>query len=170
MELSLLPKNYPQVPFPIKEDFVFTWVIKIKIEVTGAVKLRLWIATAEAVVAATVVTQTDENIVHTDVMLFNRWPYDDVSLTNHEIRTDLLEKMMEATQEFFKMPLEEKKKFSQEAGDLEGYGHAFVVSEDQKLEWADLFYVCTLPLRYRKTRMFNKLPVNYRSLSIPLYV
>ncbi|KAL8088547.1 protein SRG1-like [Apium graveolens] len=83
-------------------------------------------------------------------------------LTNHGVRTDLLDKMMEATQEFFKMPLEEKKKFPQEAGDLEGYGQAFVVSEDQKLEWADLFYVCTLPLRYRKAHLFNKLPLNYR--------
>lgn len=94
-----------------------------------------------------------------------------LQLTNHGVRTDILDKMMKATQEFFKMPLEEKKKFPQEEGDLEGYGQAFVVSEDQKLDWADLFYVCTLPLRYRKAYLFNKLPIDYRSHNFPkLYV
>lgn len=34
-------------------------------------------APAEPVVA---VTKTDENLVHTDVTLFNRWSYDDVSV------------------------------------------------------------------------------------------
>ncbi|KAL1805722.1 hypothetical protein ACET3Z_028790 [Daucus carota] len=83
-------------------------------------------------------------------------------LTNHGVSTELLDKMIKATQEFFKMPLEEKKKFPQEAGDLEGYGQAFVVSEEQKLDWADIFYVCTLPLRYRKAHLFKKLPIDYR--------
>lgn len=35
-------------------------------------------APAEPVVAVT--KTTDENLVHTDVMLFNRWSYDDVSV------------------------------------------------------------------------------------------
>ena len=86
-----------------------------------------------------------------------------LQLTNHGVSTELLDKMIKATQEFFKMPLEEKKKFPQEAGDLEGYGQAFVVSEEQKLDWADIFYVCTLPLRYRKAHLFKKLPIDYRS-------
>ena len=34
--------------------------------------------TAEPVAA--VVPKTDENLIHTDVMLFNRWSYDDVSV------------------------------------------------------------------------------------------
>lgn len=35
-------------------------------------------APAEAIVAPA--TKTDENLVHTDVMLFNRWSYDDVQV------------------------------------------------------------------------------------------
>ena len=37
-------------------------------------------ATADPVAAAIAVPKTDENLVHTDVMLFNRWSYDDVSV------------------------------------------------------------------------------------------
>ncbi|KAK1378521.1 putative Senescence-related protein 1 [Heracleum sosnowskyi] len=59
-------------------------------------------------------------------------------LTNHGVRNELLDKMIKATQEFFKMPLEEKKKFPQEAGDLEGYGQLL------------------------KAYLFNKLPIDYR--------
>ncbi|KAL1805724.1 hypothetical protein ACET3Z_028792 [Daucus carota] len=65
---------------------------------------------------------------------------------------------------FFEMPLDEKKKkFPQAAGDLEGYGQAFVVSEEQKLDWADIFSVVTLSVRYRKLHLFNKLPAEYRN-------
>ena len=79
---------------------------------------------------------------------------------------ELLDKVIRSTKEFFEMPLDEKKKFPQAAGDLEGYGQAFVVSEEQKLDWADLFYVVTLPVRYRKLHLFNKLPVQYRSVNL----
>jgi isopenicillin N synthase-like dioxygenase len=47
--------------------------------------------------------------------------------------------------EFFKLPMEEKKKYWQELGDLEGYGQAFVVSDEQKLDWGDMFYMVMLP-------------------------
>ncbi|XP_017222204.1 protein SRG1-like [Daucus carota subsp. sativus] len=83
-------------------------------------------------------------------------------LTNHGVSKELLDKVIRSTKEFFEMPLDEKKKFPQAAGDLEGYGQAFVVSEEQKLDWADLFYVVTLPVRYRKLHLFNKFPVQYR--------
>ena len=80
--------------------------------------------------------------------------------------TELLDKVIRSTKEFFEMPLDEKKKkFPQKAGDLEGYGQAFVVSEEQKLDWADIFSVVTLPVRYRKLHLFNKLPAEYRSLN-----
>ncbi|KAF3624370.1 putative protein SRG1-like [Capsicum annuum] len=38
----------------------------------------------------------------------------------------------------FELPMKEKKKF-EEKGDLEGYGQTFVVSEEQKLDWADIY-------------------------------
>ena len=59
----------------------------------------------------------------------------------------------------------EKKKLWQLPGDLEGFGQAFVVSEEQKLDWGDMFYMLTLPTRLRKPHLFPKLPLPFRSLS-----
>jgi isopenicillin N synthase-like dioxygenase len=81
----------------------------------------------------------------------------------------LLENMKFDIQEFFKLPMEEKKKYWQEPEDLEGYGQVFVVSEDQKLDWGDMFYMVTLPTYLRKPHLFPKLPIPFRSdLSLSL--
>ncbi|XP_062161277.1 oxoglutarate-dependent flavonoid 7-O-demethylase 1-like [Alnus glutinosa] len=79
-------------------------------------------------------------------------------LINHGVSTSLLENLKSGVQEFFNLPMEEKKKFWQHAGDLEGFGQAFVVSEEQKLDWADIFYMISLPTHLRKPYLFPKLP------------
>ncbi|XP_010273386.1 PREDICTED: protein SRG1-like [Nelumbo nucifera] len=83
-------------------------------------------------------------------------------LTNHGVTSSLVEKIKLEIQEFFKLPLEEKRKFWQEPGDLEGFGQAFVLSEDQKLDWADMFYITTLPMHLRRPNLFPKLPLPLR--------
>ncbi|KAI3503893.1 hypothetical protein L1887_32364 [Cichorium endivia] len=83
-------------------------------------------------------------------------------MINHGVDSLLLEKMKEQMLEFFNMPMEEKKKFWQDAGDVEGFGQAFVVSEEQKLDWADMFYMVTLPHDIRKPHLFPKLPLPFR--------
>jgi isopenicillin N synthase-like dioxygenase len=64
--------------------------------------------------------------------------------------------------EFYNLPIEEKMKFSQKEGDVEGYGQAFVTSEEQKLDWADMFFLVTLPPQMRKPHLFPKLPLPFR--------
>ncbi|KAK4491611.1 hypothetical protein RD792_002366 [Penstemon davidsonii] len=83
-------------------------------------------------------------------------------LINHGVESEVVEKMKFEIQEFFNLPMEEKNKFSQETGDVEGYGQAFVVSEEQKLDWADLFYIQTLPTYLRKPHLIPKLPASFR--------
>ncbi|MBA0661539.1 hypothetical protein Goklo_005820, partial [Gossypium klotzschianum] len=61
-------------------------------------------------------------------------------------------------QEFFKLPMEEKKKLWQKPDEIEGFGQAFVVSEEQKLNWGDMFYMITLPTYLRKPHLFPNLP------------
>nr|GMD06576.1 protein SRG1-like [Ipomoea batatas] len=58
--------------------------------------------------------------------------------------------------------MEEKKKFWQEPGDLQGFGQAFVHSEEQKLDWCDLFYIITSPTYLRKSNLFPNLPLPFR--------
>ncbi|XP_059439770.1 protein SRG1-like [Corylus avellana] len=68
-----------------------------------------------------------------------------LQLINHGVSTSLLEKIKLDIQEFFKLPMEEKKKYWQKPGELEGFGQAFVVSDEQKLDWGDMFALVTLP-------------------------
>ncbi|KAJ0770592.1 putative codeine 3-O-demethylase [Helianthus annuus] len=84
-------------------------------------------------------------------------------LINHEVSFSLLEKLKKETQEFFNLPLEEKQKYGQTAEDLEGFGQAFVVSEEQKLDWSDMFSIVTLPSHLRKPHLIPKLSHPFRS-------
>ncbi|KAF8697909.1 hypothetical protein HU200_035406 [Digitaria exilis] len=70
--------------------------------------------------------------------------------------------------EFFKQPLEAKKVYSMEPGNLEGYGQHFVVSENQKLDWADLFYLILCPKDSRNMRFWPNSPASFRE-SIDMY-
>ncbi|CAI9095444.1 OLC1v1031398C1 [Oldenlandia corymbosa var. corymbosa] len=71
--------------------------------------------------------------------------------------------MKTATKEFFQLPLEEKMVYAQLPGGLEGYGQSFVVSEDQKLDWCDMFYVCPIPVSTRNMKFWPKNPASFRS-------
>ena len=87
---------------------------------------------------------------------------------NHGVSIQLLEHFKREIEDFFKLSLEEKKKLWQEEDNHEGFGQLFVVSEEQKLDWSDMFYVTTLPTTLRKSKLFQLLPPNLRSLSLSL--
>lgn len=72
-----------------------------------------------------------------------------VQIINHGVGEELLKKMKSAGKGFFDMELEEKEKYSMAENDIQGYGHAFVVSEDQKLDWVDLMFLVAHPPQYR---------------------
>ncbi|KAL4561869.1 hypothetical protein LXL04_034051 [Taraxacum kok-saghyz] len=71
-------------------------------------------------------------------------------LTGHEIYDESIKNMHTKTQKFFNLPHEEKQRYAQKPGSLEGYGQAFVISEDQKLEWCDMIFLKTIPTETRK--------------------
>ncbi|KAK2383926.1 protein SRG1 [Trifolium repens] len=83
-------------------------------------------------------------------------------LINHGVSGSLVENVKKGAEEFFNLPMEEKKKFEQREGDVQGYGQAFVVSEEQKLDWADMFFLFTLPSHIRKPHLFPSIPLPFR--------
>ncbi|KAK7324482.1 hypothetical protein VNO77_28057 [Canavalia gladiata] len=83
-------------------------------------------------------------------------------LVNHGVSSSLVEKVKLEIQDFFNLPMSEKKKFWQSAEHMEGFGQAFVHSDDQKLDWGDLFYMTTLPKYSRMPHLFLKLPPSFR--------
>ncbi|WZZ76089.1 hypothetical protein YC2023_087459 [Brassica napus] len=86
----------------------------------------------------------------------------DLKLVNHGIDPNFLDKLKSEIQDFFNLPMEEKKKLWQQPGDMEGFGQAHVVSEEQKLDWGDMFYLLMQPARLRKPHLFPKLPLPFR--------
>ncbi|KAI3974836.1 hypothetical protein MKX01_004947 [Papaver californicum] len=83
-------------------------------------------------------------------------------VVNHEISSLVIEKLKSEIHNFFELPLEEKRKLWQEPGDMEGFGQHFVVSDDQKLDWSDMFYITALPTNMRKPRLFDGIPLLLR--------
>ncbi|CAM0871243.1 unnamed protein product [Alopecurus aequalis] len=84
-------------------------------------------------------------------------------LINHSVPYDVVEGMKANIQKFFQLPAETKKQFAQERGQLEGYGQLFVVSEDQKLDWADMLFLYAQPPEDRNMRFWPDKPANFRS-------
>ncbi|KAI3972477.1 hypothetical protein MKW92_004648 [Papaver armeniacum] len=79
-------------------------------------------------------------------------------VVNHGVNDSLVDNVKSEIEGFFNLPASDKLKYGQKDGDVEGFGQHFVLSEDQKLDWADVFYIVTLPLRLRKPHLFPELP------------
>lgn len=114
-----------------------------------------------------------ESLLRGDEIEFNKldsacreWGF--FQVINHGVSGTLVEKVKKDTQDFFNLPLEEKEMLKQVDGDIDGYGQAFVVSEDQKLDWADMFFLTTLPPQFRKKHIFPHLPQPFRG-TVELY-
>ncbi|WJX63276.1 hypothetical protein P8452_48186 [Trifolium repens] len=85
-------------------------------------------------------------------------------LVHHGVSTSLMENMKRCAKSLFELSMEEKKKLWQIEGDLEGFGQAFVYSEKQKLDWADAFFLNTLPPHKRKPHIYNQIPQTFREI------
>ncbi|TVU31728.1 hypothetical protein EJB05_23426, partial [Eragrostis curvula] len=84
-------------------------------------------------------------------------------LINHGVPEEVICNLRKDISDFFKLPLEAKKAYSQLPNSLEGYGQVFVVSEEQKLDWADMFYLVLRPNESRDTRFWPAHPPSFRA-------
>jgi len=84
-------------------------------------------------------------------------------LINHGVPDEVICNLREDIAEFFNLPLETKKAYSQLPNGLEGYGQVFVVSEEQKLDWADMFYLVVRPNEARDLRFWPAHPPSFRT-------
>ncbi|KAH9687821.1 protein SRG1 [Citrus sinensis] len=85
-----------------------------------------------------------------------------MQLMNHGMSSSLVEKVRVEIQDFFNLPIDEKTKFWQQPGDIEGFGQLFIASEEQKLDWAYGFTLISFPTHLRKPHLFPKLPLPFR--------
>ncbi|KAK7400875.1 hypothetical protein VNO78_12183 [Psophocarpus tetragonolobus] len=85
-------------------------------------------------------------------------------IVNHGVQKELLQRMKDASAEFFKLPIEEKEKYAMPSNDIQGYGHAYVVSEEQTLDWSDALMFVTYPTRYRKLQYWPQTPHGFKEI------
>ncbi|KAK7842812.1 s-norcoclaurine synthase 1 [Quercus suber] len=79
------------------------------------------------------------------------------AIINHGVFDESLSKMRQQVQEFFDLPLQEKKRWAQKTE----VSKAFVTSEEQKLEWNDMMFLKTLPLQDRSLNFWPKNPQEF---------
>ncbi|PON90836.1 Oxoglutarate/iron-dependent dioxygenase [Trema orientale] len=75
-------------------------------------------------------------------------------VVNHGVAIEVLQTMKDASNEFFELPLEEKNKIAMPPNDMQGYGHAYVVSEEQTLDWSDTLIMLVYPSRFRNAKIW----------------
>jgi len=72
-------------------------------------------------------------------------------------------------EQFFNLPVEEKKKFWQTPKELQGFGQAYIRSEEEKLMWGDMFYIKTLPMYSRHPHLIPSIPQPFRYFSLFMF-
>ncbi|KAM0888263.1 hypothetical protein ACQ4PT_028479 [Festuca glaucescens] len=89
-------------------------------------------------------------------------------VTNHGIEDSLMDAMMSASREFFRQPVEEKKKYSNlvegKPFEIEGYGNDKVVTQDQILDWQDRLHLRVEPEDQRNFAKWPTHPSLYRDV------
>ncbi|OAY83593.1 Protein SRG1 [Ananas comosus] len=82
-------------------------------------------------------------------------------VVNHGVEKWLMDGMEKVAREFFMLPLEEKEKYPMAPGTIQGYGHAFVFSEDQKLDWCNMLALGVAPPFIRNPSLWPTNPAHF---------
>ncbi|CAI8595583.1 unnamed protein product [Vicia faba] len=83
-------------------------------------------------------------------------------LMNHGVNSSLVESVKSGVEEFFNLPMEEKKKFWQTPEEMQGFRQIYVALEEEKLRWGDMFFVKTFPLHRRHPYLIPSIPQPFR--------
>ncbi|XP_042050525.1 protein SRG1-like [Salvia splendens] len=82
-------------------------------------------------------------------------------VVNHGIDVELGERIEKVAMDFFMLPLEEKQKYPMTPGTVQGYGQAFIFSEDQKLDWCNMFALGVIPDYIRNPKLWPSNPSDF---------
>ncbi|KAM0865216.1 hypothetical protein ACQ4PT_043434 [Festuca glaucescens] len=83
-------------------------------------------------------------------------------VVNHRVPDEVIANIKHNIHKFFELPLYVKNAYAQRPGDLQGYGQAFILSDDQKLDWADMFGIFTQPSQARDMSYWPSQPGTFR--------
>ncbi|CAN6485090.1 unnamed protein product [Victoria cruziana] len=86
-----------------------------------------------------------------------------MQVMNHGIDGEVIERLKEAGEAFFSLPIEEKERYAndQAAGRIDGYGSKLANNFSGRLEWEDYFFHLLYPEEKRNMAIWPKNPENY---------
>ncbi|XP_047062630.1 2-oxoglutarate-dependent dioxygenase 11-like [Lolium rigidum] len=84
-------------------------------------------------------------------------------VVNHGVPDEVIANIKNNIHRFFELPLDVKNAYAQRPGDIQGYGQAFILSHDQKLDWADMFGIFTQPSQARDMSYWPSQPGTFRN-------
>ncbi|OIV92749.1 hypothetical protein TanjilG_00883 [Lupinus angustifolius] len=84
-------------------------------------------------------------------------------LVNHGIPNEVINRLKEAGEAFFSLPIEEKEKYAndQGSGKIQGYGSKLANNASGQLEWEDYFFHLAFPEDKRDLSIWPKTPSDY---------
>ncbi|KAK0607045.1 hypothetical protein LWI29_008370 [Acer saccharum] len=82
-------------------------------------------------------------------------------VVNHGIDLGLLESIEKVAKDFFMLPLEEKQKYPMDMKAIQGYGQAFVFSENQKIDWCNMFALGLEPEFVKRPELLPSKPADF---------
>uniref|UniRef100_A0ACD5TIG2 Uncharacterized protein n=1 Tax=Avena sativa TaxID=4498 RepID=A0ACD5TIG2_AVESA len=82
-------------------------------------------------------------------------------LVNHGVDGGLSRQIKADVSEFFSLPLEEKSAVAIPPNGMQGFGHHFVFSKEQKMDWVDLLFLSTRPVEERSLNFWPKKPPTF---------
>ena len=88
-----------------------------------------------------------------------------LQVVNHGVAKEVLQNMEDAAVQFFDLQIQETNKFSMASDDIQGYGHAYVVSEEQKLDWSDTLILLIYPSKFRRHKFWPTTPEKFKCVS-----
>ncbi|KAL4341375.1 hypothetical protein GQ457_08G027750 [Hibiscus cannabinus] len=90
-----------------------------------------------------------------------------MSLVNHGISEELMDRVREVGQRFFELPVEEKEKHANDQGSgmIQGYGSKLANNDSGLLEWEDYFFHLVFPEEKRDLSIWPKTPSDYTEVT-----
>lgn len=79
-------------------------------------------------------------------------------VVNHGVNFELMRNMREMWEEFFYLPMEEKKSYANSPMTFEGYGSRLGVKKNAILDWGDYFFLQLFPQSVRSHDKWPKVP------------
>ena len=85
-----------------------------------------------------------------------------MQLVNHGVDAELSRQIKADVAEFFGLSLQEKSAVAIPPNGMQGFGHHFVFSKEQKLDWVDLLFLATRPVEERRLEFWPTKPPTFR--------